>query len=138
MTYNKLWYAALAFVTLVLFSVAVGAMIFMIMFYTHAEACYLNKIFLGVNSALCVIVSLLAISPCIQTCESARRLPFVSLTTQSAVQPATRYLRHAADQLEVQASVLERRASQTPQLLPFTTIMPCGVSHFNAQADGYT
>uniref|UniRef100_A0A8B9HKK7 Serine incorporator 5 n=1 Tax=Astyanax mexicanus TaxID=7994 RepID=A0A8B9HKK7_ASTMX len=65
--YNKLWYAALAFVTLVLFSVAVGAMVFMAMFYTHAEACFLNKIFLGVNSSLCIVISLLAISPCIQT-----------------------------------------------------------------------
>ncbi|KAL7836700.1 hypothetical protein AOLI_G00279840 [Acnodon oligacanthus] len=65
--YNKLWYAALAFVTLVLFSVAVGAVVFMAMFYTHSEACFLNKIFLGVNSGLCIVVSLLAISPCVQT-----------------------------------------------------------------------
>ncbi|XP_030647063.1 serine incorporator 5 [Chanos chanos] len=64
---NKLWYAALALATLVLFSVAVGALVFMVLFYTHSEACLLNKIFLGVNSGLCFIVSLLAISPCIQT-----------------------------------------------------------------------
>ncbi|KAI4893158.1 hypothetical protein NFI96_020678 [Prochilodus magdalenae] len=65
--YNKLWYAALAFVTLVLFSIAVGATVFMAMFYTHSEACFLNKIFLGVNAGLCIVISLLAISPCIQT-----------------------------------------------------------------------
>uniref|UniRef100_A0A671RGT4 Serine incorporator 5 n=1 Tax=Sinocyclocheilus anshuiensis TaxID=1608454 RepID=A0A671RGT4_9TELE len=65
--YNKIWYAALALVTLVLFSVAVGALVFMIMFYTDPEACFLNKLFLGVNGGLCFIVSLLAISPCIQT-----------------------------------------------------------------------
>lgn len=65
--YNKIWYAALALVTLVLFSVAVGALVFMIIFYTDAEACFLNKIFLGVNGGLCFVVSLLAISPCIQT-----------------------------------------------------------------------
>ncbi|KAB5528468.1 hypothetical protein PHYPO_G00140530 [Pangasianodon hypophthalmus] len=65
--HNKLWYAALALVTLVLFSVAVGALVFMAMYYTHPEACFLNKVFLGVNSGLCFIVSLLAISPCIQT-----------------------------------------------------------------------
>ncbi|XP_061906844.1 serine incorporator 5 isoform X1 [Entelurus aequoreus] len=64
--YNRLWYAALALVTLVLFSVAVGAVIFMGLFYTHPEACLLNKIFLGINSSLCLIVSLLAISPFIQ------------------------------------------------------------------------
>lgn len=66
MKYNRLWYAALAFVTLVLFSCAVGAVVFMALFYTHPEACLLNKIFLGINGSLCLIVSLLAISPCIQ------------------------------------------------------------------------
>uniref|UniRef100_A0A3Q1GKU9 Serine incorporator 5 n=1 Tax=Acanthochromis polyacanthus TaxID=80966 RepID=A0A3Q1GKU9_9TELE len=64
--YNRLWYAALAFVTLVLFSIAVGAVVFMGLFYTHPEACLLNKVFLGINGSLCLIVSLLAISPCIQ------------------------------------------------------------------------
>ncbi|XP_048833492.1 serine incorporator 5 [Brienomyrus brachyistius] len=64
--YNKLWYAALVLVTLVLFSVAVGAMVFMCLFYTHPEACTLNKVFLGINGSLCVLVSFLAISPCIQ------------------------------------------------------------------------
>ncbi|XP_060762973.1 serine incorporator 5 [Neoarius graeffei] len=65
--HNKVWYAALALATLVLYSVAVGALVFMAWYYTHPEACSLNKIFLGVNAGLCVIVSLLAISPCIQT-----------------------------------------------------------------------
>lgn len=64
--YNRAWYAALALVTLVLFSVAVGAVVFMAIFYTHPEACLLNKIFLGVNGSLCLVISLLAISPCIQ------------------------------------------------------------------------
>uniref|UniRef100_A0A3Q1FSW3 Serine incorporator 5 n=1 Tax=Acanthochromis polyacanthus TaxID=80966 RepID=A0A3Q1FSW3_9TELE len=36
------------------------------LFYTHPEACLLNKVFLGINGSLCLIVSLLAISPCIQ------------------------------------------------------------------------
>lgn len=67
--YNRLWYAALAFVTLVLFSFAVGAVVLMGLFYTHPEACLLNKIFLGINGSLCLIVSLLAISPCIQKCK---------------------------------------------------------------------
>lgn len=66
MKYNRLWYAALALVTLVLFSMAVGAVVFMGLFYTHPEACLLNKVFLGINGSLCLIVSLLAISPFIQ------------------------------------------------------------------------
>ncbi|KAG7481395.1 hypothetical protein MATL_G00066320 [Megalops atlanticus] len=64
--YNKLWYAALALVTLMLFTVAVGALVFMSVYYTHHEACTLNKIFLGLNATLCLFVSLLAISPFIQ------------------------------------------------------------------------
>lgn len=64
--YNRLWYLALAFVTLMLFTAAVGAVVFMGVFYTHPDACLLNKVFLGINGSLCLIVSLLAISPCIQ------------------------------------------------------------------------
>uniref|UniRef100_A0A4W5KDN3 Serine incorporator 5 n=1 Tax=Hucho hucho TaxID=62062 RepID=A0A4W5KDN3_9TELE len=63
---NRLWYGALAMVTLVLFSIAVGAVVFMALFYTHSQACLLNKVFLGVNGSLCLIVTLLAISPFIQ------------------------------------------------------------------------
>lgn len=69
-TYNRGWYAALALVTLVLFTVAVGAVVFMGIYYTDPEACLLNKIFLGINGSLCLIVSLLAISPFIQKCEN--------------------------------------------------------------------
>ena len=64
--YNRLWYAALALVTLMLFTVAVGVLVFMGVYYTDPQACFYNKIFLGLNGSLCLIVSLLAISPWIQ------------------------------------------------------------------------
>ncbi|XP_033828189.1 serine incorporator 5 [Periophthalmus magnuspinnatus] len=64
--HNRFWYAALAFVTLMLFTAAVGAVVFLWLFYTHNEACLLNKVFLCINGSLCLIVSMLAISPCIQ------------------------------------------------------------------------
>ena len=70
--YNRLWYAALAFVTLMLFSAAVGALVFMGVFYTDPEACLYNKVFLGINGSLCFIISLLAISPCIQKREDSQ------------------------------------------------------------------
>lgn len=70
---NRFWYAALAFVTLMLFTAAVGAVVFLGIFYTHSEACLLNKIFLGINSSLCFIVSMLAISPCIQKRKSLHK-----------------------------------------------------------------
>lgn len=66
MKYNRLWYAALAFVTLMLFTVAVGVLVFLSVYYTDPEACLYNKLFLGLNGSLCLVVSLLAISPCIQ------------------------------------------------------------------------
>ncbi|XP_048451103.1 serine incorporator 5 isoform X3 [Rhincodon typus] len=63
---NKCWYAALALVTLILYSVAVCAVVLMVIFYTDPEGCTLNKILLGVNTSLCFIVSMVAITPCVQ------------------------------------------------------------------------
>lgn len=63
--YNRFWYAALAFVTLMLFTAAVGAVAFLGLLYTP-EDCLLYVVFLGINGSLCLIVSMLAISPCIQ------------------------------------------------------------------------
>nr|XP_048705607.1 serine incorporator 5 isoform X2 [Caretta caretta] len=66
-THNKLWYGLLALGTLVLYSVAVGALILMAVFYTRSEGCTYNKILLGVNGGLCILISLVAISPCVQS-----------------------------------------------------------------------
>lgn len=74
-----MWYAALAFVTLMLFSAAVAALGFMCVFYTDHEACLLNKVFLGINGSLCLIVSLLAISPCIQKREDTQELYLITM-----------------------------------------------------------
>ncbi|KAK6492478.1 serine incorporator 5-like isoform X1 [Huso huso] len=89
--HNKLWYAALALVTLVLFSVAVGALILMGIFHTHAEGCTLNKIFLGVNSGLCLFVSILAITPCIQ-----KHLPNSGLLQSGVISVYVMYLTYSA------------------------------------------
>uniref|UniRef100_A0A2K6FV31 Serine incorporator 5 n=1 Tax=Propithecus coquereli TaxID=379532 RepID=A0A2K6FV31_PROCO len=63
---NKLWYASLALVTLIMYSVATGGLIFMAVFYTQANGCVENKIFLGVNGGLCLLISVVAISPWVQ------------------------------------------------------------------------
>ncbi|XP_034398024.1 serine incorporator 5 isoform X1 [Cyclopterus lumpus] len=89
--YNRLWYAALAFVTLMLFSGAVAALVFMGVFYTDPEACLLNKIFLGINGSLCLIVSLLAISPCIQKLQ-----PTTSLLQPGVISVYVMYLTFSA------------------------------------------
>ncbi|XP_053557331.1 serine incorporator 5 [Bombina bombina] len=64
---NKLWFAALALVTLVLYTVAVAALGLLAYFYTHPDGCLLNKIFLGVNGGLCLFVSLVSISHPVQS-----------------------------------------------------------------------
>lgn len=63
---NKLWYASLSLVTLVMYSIATGGLVLMAVFYTRLEGCTQNKIFLGVNGGLCLLISAAAISPCVQ------------------------------------------------------------------------
>uniref|UniRef100_A0A5F9CZF5 Serine incorporator 5 n=1 Tax=Oryctolagus cuniculus TaxID=9986 RepID=A0A5F9CZF5_RABIT len=63
---NKLWYASLALVTLIMYSVAAGGLILMAVFYTQKDGCMENKILLGLNGGLCLFISMVAISPCVQ------------------------------------------------------------------------
>uniref|UniRef100_A0A8C0VUZ1 Serine incorporator 5 n=1 Tax=Castor canadensis TaxID=51338 RepID=A0A8C0VUZ1_CASCN len=63
---NKLWYASLSLVTLIMYSVAAGGLIFMAVFYTQKDDCIENKILLGVHGGLCLLISMVAISPCVQ------------------------------------------------------------------------
>ncbi|CAD7684608.1 unnamed protein product [Nyctereutes procyonoides] len=63
---NKLWYAALALVTLIMYSIATGGLILMAVFYTQKDGCLENKILLGLNGGLCLLISVVAISPCVQ------------------------------------------------------------------------
>lgn len=64
--HNKLWYASLALVTLIMYSVATGGLILMAVFYTQNNGCLENKILLGINGGLCLLISVVAISPCVQ------------------------------------------------------------------------
>ncbi|XP_051028578.1 serine incorporator 5 [Acomys russatus] len=63
---NKLWYASLSLATLIMYSIAAGGLILMGVFYTQWDDCTDNKILLGVHGGLCVLISLAAISPCVQ------------------------------------------------------------------------
>uniref|UniRef100_A0A8D1RUD8 Serine incorporator 5 n=1 Tax=Sus scrofa TaxID=9823 RepID=A0A8D1RUD8_PIG len=63
---NKLWYACLSLVTLIMYSIATGGLILMAVFYTQKDGCMENKILLGVNGGLCLLISVVAISPCVQ------------------------------------------------------------------------
>lgn len=63
---NKLWYASLSLATLIMYSVAVGGLVLMAVFYTQRDGCTDNKILLGAHGGLCLLISLAAISPCVQ------------------------------------------------------------------------
>ncbi|XP_029431514.1 serine incorporator 5 [Rhinatrema bivittatum] len=85
--HNKLWFAALALITLILYSVAVFALVLLAIFYTHPDGCLLNKICLGVNGGLCLLVSLAAISPCVQ-----KRQPHSGLLQSGVISCYVMYL----------------------------------------------
>ncbi|OCU02442.1 serine incorporator 5 [Xenopus laevis] len=85
--HNKLWYAALSLVTLILYSIAVGALVLLAVFYTHPDGCQLNKILLGVNGGLCLLVSLVAILPCVQ-----KRQPYSGLLQSGLISCYVMYL----------------------------------------------
>uniref|UniRef100_A0A667XSJ9 Serine incorporator 5 n=1 Tax=Myripristis murdjan TaxID=586833 RepID=A0A667XSJ9_9TELE len=114
--YNRLWYAALALVTLVLFSVAVGAVAFMGLFYTHPEACLLNKIFLGINASLCLIVSLLAISPFIQKLQ-----PTSGLLQPAVISVYVMYLTFSAFSSKPKEMVEKDGVNMTVCVFPFNS-----------------
>uniref|UniRef100_F7DZZ5 Serine incorporator 5 n=1 Tax=Ornithorhynchus anatinus TaxID=9258 RepID=F7DZZ5_ORNAN len=89
--HNKLWYAALALVTLLMYSVAAGALALMAVFYTRPEGCEDNKILLGVHGGLCLLVSAVAVSPCIQ-----KRQPHSGLLQSGLISCYVMYLTFSA------------------------------------------
>lgn len=73
--HKQVWNGLLALVTLMLYSIAVAALVLMALFYTRSEGCMYNKVLIGVNGGLCLFVSLVAISPCVQNRESTDPSP---------------------------------------------------------------
>ena len=63
---NKLWYASLSLVTLIAYSITTGGLIWMAVFYTQKDGCMENKILLGVNGGLCLLMSVVSISPSVR------------------------------------------------------------------------
>ncbi|XP_061117224.1 serine incorporator 5 isoform X2 [Conger conger] len=114
--YSRKWHVALGLVTLLLFTVAVGALVFMSWFYTHPEACTLNKIFLAVNSSLCLIVSLLAISPFIQ-----RHQPNSGLLQPAVISVYVMYLTFSALSSKPNEMVEHDGVNATVCVFPFNS-----------------
>ncbi|NXL54118.1 SERC5 protein, partial [Podilymbus podiceps] len=89
--HKQMWNGLLALVTLTLYSVAVAALVLMALFYTHSEGCMYNKVLIGVNGGLCLFVSLVAISPCVQN-----RQPHSGLLQSGVISCYVMYLTFSA------------------------------------------
>eukprot|EP00075_Anas_platyrhynchos_P013237 XP_027302490.1 serine incorporator 5 [Anas platyrhynchos] len=89
--HKQMWNGLLALVTLVLYSVAVAALVLMALFYTRSEGCMYNKVLIGVNGGLCLFVSLVAISPCVQN-----RQPHSGLLQSGVISCYVMYLTFSA------------------------------------------
>ncbi|XP_037981461.1 serine incorporator 5 isoform X2 [Motacilla alba alba] len=89
--HKQVWNGLLALVTLILYSVAVAALVLMALFYTRPEGCMYNKVLIGVNGGLCLFVSLVAISPCVQN-----RQPHSGLLQSGVISCYVMYLTFSA------------------------------------------
>ncbi|NWR23017.1 SERC5 protein, partial [Emberiza fucata] len=89
--HKQVWNGLLALVTLTLYSIAVAALVLMALFYTRPEGCLHNKVLIGVNGGLCLLVSLVAISPCVQN-----RQPHSGLLQSGVISCYVMYLTFSA------------------------------------------
>lgn len=111
--HNKLWYAFLALVTLIMYSIAAGGLILMAVFYTQRDGCMENKILLGVNGGLCLLISLVAISPCVQD-----RQPHSGLLQSGLISCYVTYLTFSALSSKPLEVVLDERGKNVTICVP--------------------
>ncbi|XP_051710028.1 serine incorporator 5 isoform X2 [Oryctolagus cuniculus] len=110
---NKLWYASLALVTLIMYSVAAGGLILMAVFYTQKDGCMENKILLGLNGGLCLFISMVAISPCVQ-----KRQPHSGLLQSGLISCYVTYLTFSALTSKPVEVVLDERGKNVTICVP--------------------
>ncbi|XP_069481283.1 serine incorporator 4 isoform X2 [Ambystoma mexicanum] len=63
---DKRWYMAVVLATLVFYSIASAAAFFLYKHFTHPAGCLLNKNLLIINISLCVLTSLISVTPCVR------------------------------------------------------------------------
>ncbi|XP_075714230.1 serine incorporator 4 isoform X3 [Rhinoderma darwinii] len=63
---DKRWYFAVLVTTLLFYSIASMAFYFLYTYFTHPAGCFLNKGLISINISLCIIMSFISITPCVQ------------------------------------------------------------------------
>uniref|UniRef100_A0A8C5P926 Serine incorporator 4 n=1 Tax=Leptobrachium leishanense TaxID=445787 RepID=A0A8C5P926_9ANUR len=63
---DKRWYIAVLMATLLFYSMASVAFYFLYKFFTHPAGCLLNKGLISINITLCIVMSFISITPCVQ------------------------------------------------------------------------
>ncbi|XP_014446921.1 serine incorporator 2 [Tupaia chinensis] len=78
---SRAWYAGLFFFTLLFYSLAIGAVALLFLFYTQPGACHEGKAFISLNLTLCVCVSIVAVLPKVQGAQPNSGLLQASVVT---------------------------------------------------------
>uniref|UniRef100_A0A8C6TPM1 Serine incorporator 1 n=1 Tax=Neogobius melanostomus TaxID=47308 RepID=A0A8C6TPM1_9GOBI len=78
---SRCWYAALLSATAVNYVLSLTALVLFYMYYTHADGCTENKVFISINMLLCIGASVLSVLPQIQESQPRSGLLQSSLVT---------------------------------------------------------
>ncbi|XP_058516804.1 serine incorporator 2 isoform X1 [Ochotona princeps] len=78
---SRAWYAGLFFFTFLFYALSVAAVALFFIYYTQPGGCYEGKAFIGLNLALCVSVSIVAVLPKVQDAQPNSGLLQASVVT---------------------------------------------------------
>ncbi|XP_014671537.1 PREDICTED: serine incorporator 5-like [Priapulus caudatus] len=59
------WFSLIVVMALVLYGICVISVVLLFSFYTNLKGCFINKLFICINSGLCFVLSLASVLPCV-------------------------------------------------------------------------